>query len=183
MGVMHAALGFCIHMLHLCICQIAHDIDIVCRQIERDPDITDTRRKWAESAGVQVKHLPQFTSHQMPLHCYDCRVEPFNMPDCELGSMDTSEFNKCKRFLNCTRQRFFDEHIDAHAKYIRCDFKMQVGGYNHCDKIGVCLFHQLTVIGITFHMKPAHCMLQVRFVRFRNTHNVNVLSIEISEDA
>ena len=52
---------------------------------------------------------------------------------------------------------------------------MQVCGNYYRNKIGLCLFHHFAVIREAYHMKPAHGMLQVRFVGFRNTYELNLL--------
>jgi len=153
------------------------------RQIKGDTDIADTRRKGAKSARVQVKYLAKFTGNQMPLHGNNCRVETFNMPNCKLDSTDTSEFDESRASSSVLVSGFSTEYIDAHVKHVRRDFKMQVSGDNYGHEIGVGLFHQLVVIAVTLNMKPAHCVLQAWFVRFRNPYNLNLLLVKISEDA
>ena len=69
---MDAALRFGIHPFNLCICQIAHDIDIVCREIERDTNIADARGKWAKTSSDQVKYLAQLISNKASLDLDDC---------------------------------------------------------------------------------------------------------------
>src|SRR5258708_15406767 len=133
-----------------------HDIDIMCGKIERDTNIADTRRKRAETSSMQVKYLTEFASNKAFLHLDDCRVKPFNMPNSKFDSTDMSKLNKCECLLDGAGDRLFNEHIDATIKQIRCDFKVQVGGYNHRDKIGVCLLNQLPVIGVACNVKAAH---------------------------
>src|SRR2546427_7503667 len=58
---------------------------------------------------------------------------------------------------------------------------MQVCRDNDRNKVGMCLLNHLTVIRIACNMKPAHSTLQVRFVRFRYPHELNLLLVEIPE--
>src|SRR6266567_9331504 len=126
MCAVDAALRLRIHMLHLRICQVAHDIDIVCREIERDADVADTGREWAEPPGVQVKDLAKLTGGKAPLHLDDRRVESLNVPDCQFGITHLSQLNERKSLLAITGHRFFEQDIDAPVEDIRSHLKMQV---------------------------------------------------------
>src|SRR2546430_1774434 len=114
-------------------------------KIERDTNIANTRRKRTKTPSVQMKYLTEFASNQALLHLNDCRVKPFNVPNCKFDSMDTSKLNKCECFLDSTGNRFFNQHIDAPVEQIRCNLKVQVGGYNDRDKIGMCFLNHLLI--------------------------------------
>src|SRR5438067_9737819 len=114
-------------MLHFCICQVAHDIDIVCGKIERDTYIANARGERTKPASMQMKHLPKFTRYEVLPHCNNSRIKAFNMPHCQLDTTHTRQLNERKRFFNGARHGFFDQHIDTLVEYIGCYFKMQVG--------------------------------------------------------
>ena len=103
------------------------------------------------------------------------------MPHCQLDTAHTRKLNKRKRFFNRARHGFFDQHIDTLVEQVRRDFKMQVGRHHHCHQIRPRLFDHLAIIAVARYMKATHCLLQTGLVRFRHTHNVNLLLVEILE--
>src|SRR6266851_599075 len=168
-------------MFYLRICQIAHDIDIVCRKVERDANIANTGRKWTQSPGVQVKHLTKFTGDKVSLHLNDRRVKAFDVPNSQLGTPGGCELNERLRFLNTARHWLFEQHVVPLVKQIRSYLKMQVGGYNYCDKIRMCLLNHVAIIGEARNVKPADSMLQIWFIRFRNPDQLYLILVEISK--
>src|SRR6266568_7713214 len=180
---MHAALHLRVNMLHLCVCQVTHHINIMRRKIERDTNIANARRKWAEPSCMEMKYPPKLSCNEMPFHLDNCWVKAFDMPDSKLGRTKVSKLNKCVCLLNGARHWFFEKHIDASVEQIRCDFEMQLGGYNHGNKIGMGPLNHLPVVCVASHIESTHSTLQVRLVCFCDTYELNLLLVEISKYA
>src|SRR5712692_401824 len=178
---MNVALCLRIDVLHLCVCQVAHDIDFMCGQIERYPYIANARGKGAKATRVQVIHFPQFTSYEVPLYRHHGRVKAFDMPNRQPGIAQLCQLNERARLLNCTRHRLFDQHVDTQVEHVLCYLKMQVSGDNHRHEIRACLFYHLTVTAITGHMETADCTLQIGLVRLRYPYNLHLLLAHISQ--
>ena len=127
--------------------QVAHDVEIVRREVDHDADVPDPRRKRPEPRCLHLEDAAELAIGQAAAELTDGRVEALDVADGQHPSRRLGGGHHLERLVAGGGDRLLDEDVGARAESGHRDRQMQAGRRHDADEVELLLGqHPLRVL-------------------------------------